>query len=280
MDLNVEIFDSVGMAWDRLTPLSPEELATFRKRGFLEKARDLLHQKLEGGGIVALKHPGTAKIFPFWREVLSGMGCEVDYLLAVRHPLSVAKSLERRDGMPKFYGTLMWLAHVIPSLFVPPGSRVLVTDYDRLMSNPTGELERMATCFGLEVDPAESKKFREEFLDDGLRHSTFTVSDLENDSDLPRLLTEVYGGLLDLASDRTRLSDPRSTELFSRWAGEFDNFYPFLKFIETLSAKYGHQNILLDNATRELGWREASLSWRLTRPLRAIFTFLRKLFAR
>lgn len=280
MDLNVEIFEALGMEWNRLTPLTEEEVATLGKRGFLEKAHRLLHKKLEGGGIMALKHPGTAKIFPFWKEALARSGYEADYLLTVRHPLSVAKSLERRDGMPKLYGTLMWLAHVIPSLFVPAGSRALVTDYDRLMSDPGGELRRIAAGFGLAVDPVESKKFREEFLDGGLRHSTFTLADLENDAELPRLLSEVYGGLQDLASDRARLEDPRSAALFTRWAGEFDDFYPFLKFIETLSAKHGHQAILLDNATRELGWRDASLSWRLTKPLRDIRTFTHKLRAR
>ncbi|MEI6337473.1 MAG: hypothetical protein WCQ57_02680 [Verrucomicrobiota bacterium] len=278
MDLNVEMFDSLGMAWNRLTPITKEEVATLMERGFLEKAHGFLNKKLGRGGIVALKHPGTAKIFPFWKEAFARCECEVNYLLTVRHPLSVAKSLARRDGIQKCYGTLMWLAHVIPSLSVPKGSRALVTDYDLFMSNPTSELGRIAHCFQLEVKPGELKSYLDEFLDSGLRHSSFVLSDLETDPDLPSLVSEVYRGLRDLASDRVRLEDSKSVDMIHRWAAEFEGFHPFLKFIETITAERDHQAILLDNATREIAWRDASISWRMTRPLRQLRTLSRTVF--
>jgi hypothetical protein len=107
-----------------------------------------------------------------------------------------------------------------------------------------------------------------------------SLEQLEQDSELPRLVAEVYRGLLDLASDKISLDDPAVLEMFARWAGEFDDFYPFLKLIETTTAELDRQAILLDNAVNDLGWRDASLSWRLTKPLRSLTTLTRKFFAR
>jgi len=279
LNLNFEMFDCLGMEWNRLTPMTDDEVCKLVERGFLEKACALLVSKLKSGGTVALKHPGTAKIFPFWKKVFAQCGCEVDLLLAVRHPLSVAKSLERRDGIQKCYGSLMWLAHVIPSFSLPKGSRALVTDYDCFMSDPAKELTRIAKCFQLQVDPAEMKSYQNEFLDSNLRHSSYTLSDLEAESQLPSMVSEVYRGILDLASDRAALHDSKSVDLAARWVKEFEDLSPYLKLIETTTADRDRLTILLENAERELAWRNASLSWRLTRPLREISTWAAKVSA-
>jgi O-antigen biosynthesis protein len=165
MALHQEIFEALGMAWNRLTPVSPAEVRRLEALGFRGKAEQLLRTKMAGGGdIHAFKHPRMAKLFPFWKEVFATGDFEVICLLAVRNPLSVARSLTSRNGTGKTYSCLMWLSHVIPSLFVPDPSRAIVVDYDRLLTNPSVEIQRIATRFGFSVDAAELEEYQNDFL--------------------------------------------------------------------------------------------------------------------
>ncbi len=274
--LQTEMFEALGMAWDRLTPVTVEEVRSLEAKGFRSRARQLVASKLTGPGLHAFKHPGMAKLFPFWREVFSEAGYEVLVLLAVRHPLSVARSLARRDGMGQDYACLLWLAHVLPSLPLPPVGPAVVVDYDRLMESPEREIRRVAESLSLTVDAGELAEYRDNFLDSQLRHTSFTVCELEEARAVHPLVGRVYRGLLEFAADRRSLRDPAATALFAEWHQEFAAMTPLLRMIEQTTAERDRQAILLENATRELAWRDASVSWRLTRPLREICTLGRK----
>ncbi len=277
-NLHLEMFEALGMAWNRLTPLSPEEIRRLETLGYHKKAKQLLHSKMTKGEIHAFKHPRMAKLFPFWREVFETSEYDVLCVLAVRHPLSVAKSLATRDQIEKTYACLMWLSHVIPSLFVPEPSRAIVSDYDRLISDPSLEMKRIANRFGSSVDSDEMEEYKNDFLEADLRHSSHSLKDLEQDPELPGLVMEVYSGLLDLATDKIRMDDPESQIMFRQWAAKFDRSAPFLRLIETTTAERDHQAILLNSARNDLAWRDASLSWKLTEPLRQACTLKRKVF--
>jgi hypothetical protein len=274
--LHVEMLAALGVAWNRLTPLSTADIGKLENLGFGAKADDLLRAKTRGG-MRALKYPPMAKFFPFWARALS-RGCyDVRYLLAIRHPLSVAKSLAKRDRLVREYSCLMLLGHVLPALpHLRAGSSV-VTDYDRLMDNPESEIRRIAERLHLQVDAAEMKEFLENFLTPQLRHSSHSLEDLEADRGIDPLVAEVYRGLLDLAADRRELADPHVAEMFARWNSDFAARSPLLGLIERTMAEHDRLAILLDNAKKDLAWRDASLSWRLTCPLRKAATCMKRI---
>ncbi len=276
-NLHVELFDALGMEWSRLSPVSDDEVAVLKQRGFIGKAERILREKLTGEGVFAVKYPRIPKVFPFWREVFASGGFDIRYLIPLRHPLSIARSLAKRDGMEKEYACLMWLAHVLPAVPVPRADDSIVTDYDRLMEDPEREIGRIGSRFGLDVDPREMADYCENFLAPQLRHTNYTLSDLESDAGLLPMVAEVYRELLEFASDRKNLGDPDSVAMFSRWNEDFNAMTPLLSLIERTTFERDHQAIQLDNAVSELGWRNSSISWKITEPLRAICTWAKKL---
>lgn len=275
--LNREIFECLGASWDRLTPFTPEECARLGSAGFADRAATLLSTKLPPSGTFAFKHPRTAKLFPFWREVFLRGPQETCYLLAVRHPLSVAESLNKRDGMDKIYGSLMWLGHIIPSLDLPSGCPAMVSDYDLLIANPEAELRRIAKEFNLVVDEDRLGAYTKDFLTKDLRHALHTLGDLKRNVDVPALVADVYSGLLALARDDLRIGSKELNTKSKSWQTEFDRLIPFLQHIENTTTERNRLRIILKNATDELGWRDASLSWRLTSPLRGANTIFARL---
>ena len=275
-NLHVELFDALGMEWNRLSPVTDDEVAMLKQRGFIGKAECILREKLSGEGVFAVKYPRIPKVFPFWREVFASGGFDIRYLIPLRHPLSIARSLAKRDGMEKEYACLMWLAHVLPALPVPRADDSIVTDYDRLMEDPDREIARIAARFRLDVDPGEMADYRENFLTPQLRHTNYTFSDLEADTGLHPMVAEVYRELMEFASDRKNLGDPDSVEMFKRWNDDFNAMSPLLRHIERTTLERDRQTILLDNAVSELKWKNNSLSWKITEPLRAFRSLTKK----
>ena len=95
--LNIEMLRTIEDDWHHLSPIRPQHIVTLRKAGFLGRAADLLETKLRDRSIFGFKDPRTAKLLPFWKLVFERFKFEVKYVLAIRHPLSVVKSLAKRD---------------------------------------------------------------------------------------------------------------------------------------------------------------------------------------
>jgi hypothetical protein len=182
----------------------------------------LLREKSNGKSIFAFKDPRVAKLLPFWKEVFNHCQLNVNYVIALRHPLSVVKSLAKRDGFVAEHSYLLWLGHVLESLIGSAGRPRLVVDYDHLMQAPDDELQRIAAEFNLEIDQVELQNYKTDFLDQGLRHTTYASSDLLLDTACPAVVREVYNALLQVASNQLSLDDKALQSQISRWSDEFE----------------------------------------------------------
>jgi hypothetical protein len=73
------------------------------------------------------------------------------------------------------------------------------------MHEPREQLERIAVQLALPLNGVKSReidRFAGEFLDENLRHSSFSTQDLDAENDVERLTNAAYLLLYDLASDR------------------------------------------------------------------------------
>lgn len=134
--LNHAILDELDATWYQ--PPSPEA-----QREANESARRRLRTALEdrlseaGEQPLALKDPRIGVMLELWGPLLTG---RLHPVLVVRHPLEVALSLARRDGMPIPFGLAAWELHmtgVIDTLRDP----VTVTHYAQLCATPQTAVE-------------------------------------------------------------------------------------------------------------------------------------------
>lgn len=206
--LNIEILKAIANDWFHLTPIETTDIEALRIKGYFLHAVVLLRKKLKCGRVVAFKDPRMAKLLPFWNEVTDHLQLNVSCVLTLRHPLSVVKSLAKRDGFFPEHSYLLWLGHVLESLRGSEGKSRILVDYDRLMQSPNHELSRIAKVFHLSINDAELAEYTHNFLDQGLRHTVYRVDDLLLDSACPSIVYEVYSRLLKVASDQSSLDDP------------------------------------------------------------------------
>lgn len=206
--LNVELMAAAGMDWHTLGELDESRIPPARLEAFRTEALATLRAKSHGK-IFALKDPRLSRLIKFWKPVFDSVGVPVRYILSVRHPLSVARSLAKRDGMAEEKALHLWLEHVVPSLVETRDRPRVVVEYDALLDQPVAELERIAQQLSLPVDPQRLAEYSEEFLEEGLRHTRFQTGDLDQGRAVPYAVRQLYGALD--AACRSRV--PGSPEL-------------------------------------------------------------------
>ena len=124
-------------------------------RALQEEALDVIRRRFGASPLWGYKYGRTLRLLPFWQAVFQAAGIEVRYLVALRNPLSVARSrgqLEPRRGTQE-KSDLEWLVNVVPYFREVRRWPFVVVDFDLLMAEPRGQLERVARALELPVTP-------------------------------------------------------------------------------------------------------------------------------
>ncbi len=302
--LNIEMLHSLNRDWHFLTPIQPADVNTLSGNGYLQRAVELLQKKTATATVFGFKDPRIAKLLPFWKRVFTDGQMSVDYVVVIRHPLSVRDSLTKRDGFEVEKIHLLWLEHVIGSLVGTDGENRVLVDYDTFMRTPETELTRIAKELQLSMDTAELQKFQSEFLDHQLQHTIYQLNELMLDRQSPPLMQEIYSSLLDPATGK---GDPKNSFLkhkIAQWDHEFSRLRSALVLADSLGTKLAaataerdalnaaRNNLLRERAqvmqemlakeramqtlkTELLAIRQSRL-WRWTKPLRRLFSLFQQ----
>lgn len=223
--LNIDLLSACDREWSDLVPIPDKVFLEERFAPFTSRAVELLREKLQGRALLGLKDPRLPILLPFWLAVFEQLKLRVAYVIALRNPLAVARSLAKRDRFSPEKSHYLWLQHILPCVLLSAGAPRVVVDYDRLMDAPAEQIGNMARALGLEsrVDEGRLAEYQDEFLEERLRHTRFDADDFELDPLVPapvrtaaRLLSRVAAGALDLAAPE--VSD--SFEALSRLMAE------------------------------------------------------------
>lgn len=232
VDLNVEMLAALKSDWHFLAAITAADVETLRYQGYVDRAAVLLSAKLSQTPAYGFKDPRTSKLLPFWVEVFKAMGIQPYYVLAIRNPLSIEKSLAKRDAFDPKKSYLLWIEHVVTSLAYTEQQRLIVIDYDRLMRDADSQMERLSRFLGTTIDQTELNVYKTEFLDSTLRHSVFELEELHKDSNWPPLLQEVYTSLLSASEDDSVNGGCPPAALTREWIAEFDRLQVPLRLVD------------------------------------------------
>lgn len=218
----------LGKSWSSLTPLTDEDFAALQAAGFVDEAASLLAARLQAYPRYGFKDPRVARLGLLWRAAMARCGVRAAAVVVLRHPLSVARSLARRDGLSEERSLLLWLTYTLASLQHSAGLPRLVLDYDLLLARPAAELARVGAALGLPLQSEEVARFAGEFLDEGLRHSRFEADELARLPAALPLTADVYRALLACAEDRDTLDSAALQDGLRGWCEDLARLRPVL----------------------------------------------------
>jgi GT2 family glycosyltransferase/glycosyltransferase involved in cell wall biosynthesis len=208
-NLNIDLLTTAGATWESLRPLSAHDFANTRFDALRMRAVTLINEKLVNG-LCCVKDPRFSALLPFWLKVLDVVGVEPLFVMAVRNPQSVVRSLQTglRGEIPDALGYYLWLVSNTEALYYMAPHKSVVVAFDAMLESPDHELNRIADALAIPqpAGNAEASGYKE-FLDPSLIRNRATPFDLASDPVVPAEVTELYGLLLGLAADKLTLQD-------------------------------------------------------------------------
>lgn len=181
--LNDELLAAKGGTWLRPPVLQGQWYLAPELTPLRERARALLDREVGNARPWAFKDPRASLTLPFWRPLLPS----ARYVLCLRSPVEVAKSLDERDGVAEPRGYQLWLHYTAAAVANTANCPRLVVSYEAMLREPRGEMERLAAFLavaGAELNDQRSEQAQES-LRSTLRHHTTTTAATLADASVP-----------------------------------------------------------------------------------------------
>ena len=207
VELNERVLKLAGLNWDSIVQFPDDLLDTSECKGLVDDAVRLVEQRLKMMPFWGFKDPRTARVLSFWQRVFSQLELDVSYIVAIRNPMDIALSLEKRDGLSSIKAQLLWLIHTLPNMPLLADKTFTFVSFDKLLDSPKECLQQAAEDLSLTLDKKRVENYCTSFLDKELRHASHSLNDLALSSEALPLTCRLYQQLLNIEQGRSTLSD-------------------------------------------------------------------------
>jgi GT2 family glycosyltransferase/glycosyltransferase involved in cell wall biosynthesis len=174
-DLNDRILLAADCSWDDVFGYDASSIGSEVHAGLVGQVAATLSD-IESSRPWLIKDPRLSLTLDVWGPLL-----EVPvYVLAIRHPLEVARSLQARNGFSLSLGVAMWEAYTRSALASIGEGRALVVDYATLLSNPAAQVESLLGSLeseGVSGLRKPASREVEAFIQQQLRHQADITGD-------------------------------------------------------------------------------------------------------
>jgi hypothetical protein len=272
LKINKRLRKALGLRADSVSLIEPQQWQTSAVQAFQQEARETLRRRFGPYSLWGYKYAGTLRLLPFWHVVFHSLDLDVRYVMAVRNPMSVARS---RAKLNPHRGTqeksdLEWLVNVVPYFREVRERPFIVVDYDLIMADPVPQLERIATALDLPITAttkAAIQEYADQFLNPDLRHSRFTGADLDRNPYVNSLTRDAYRWLSQLASDEIAANSPEFWREWSRIENALADLAPILRYLDQLEADLRHaqRSLLGPLQVVPQTWLNVRQNWSFTR---------------
>lgn len=199
------------------------------------RAQEVIRRRFGGAPIWGCKIGGMMRILPFWERVFEQEALDIAYVLAIRHPASVARSRTKLDPHRSIgeKSDLEFAAQILPFVADAMRRACVVVDYDRVMADPAREMQRVALRLGLPLSAdvkAGIAAYADGFVNTALRHHE--AGSLA--AAVMPLTWHLYRHLSTLAGHEPTVGHPAITGDLAAMTAEFKAMAPTLRLIDEL----------------------------------------------
>jgi hypothetical protein len=194
-----------GGSWDE-PPEFPRQWETAPGIDDLKhRSQRLIRDQFAQAPLWGWKDPRTCITLPFWQQLLPNLR----YLICLRNPVDVARSLAHRDSFSEEKSSYLWLTYVCSVLNQTEGKPRLIIFYEDLVDDCLGELQRLAEFLG-EPERAKQTNVQQavlQFVEKRLQHYHTDLAQT-----VPRSRLDLYARALYIAQRISSSFDPNGTK--------------------------------------------------------------------
>ncbi|MCF1448601.1 hypothetical protein FS815_17435 [Agrobacterium vitis] len=233
--LNDEILASAGTRWDDWREFNPDWYNSTVARSFQARAREAFAEEFDTALLPVIKDPRICRFFPFWRQVLEGMGKTVHVVMPLRSPWDTAKSLNYRNKMHMTHVIMLWLRHVLDAEAETRDLPRAIFTWQDFLGNWRGTCDTISAETGLTWPRLSDRSIAEveSFLSRDLQHHASEEKTFAQLRQVNHWAMETYEALKELSKSpqskaaRTALTDVReafnnSGAIFGRLLIEYE----------------------------------------------------------
>lgn len=213
-DLNDEILHRLGGSWHEPPVLRTGWQDDPSLLDLRERAARLLREEFGSASRWGWKDPRTCLTLPFWQPMLP----DVRYVLCVRSPFDVARSLRARNGFSIRKGIALWMQHMTAAVRHLASAPVLLMVYNDLVEQTEVEVGRLEAFIGPWAAGAGSREAAVRSITDRLRHYQSEPDDLFASEGVWHDASAFYAVLRSLAAlQRDEGHSPDAPSTFGQW---------------------------------------------------------------
>ena len=176
-DLNARLMQYLGADWDRVDFTLPPGGPLVEE--FRLNAKEVLDSEYANAPVILIKDPRICVLAPLWHRTLRENGYRPVYVVCVRNPLEVARSLG--NDMPTARGLALWSSYMRPvEAFVDARDVAAVhVHYEDLLDDWRGAVDRIARGLHVTLDGAAHAGETDDFLEGALRNQRASEAELD-----------------------------------------------------------------------------------------------------
>ncbi len=302
VEINDAILATFGGSWDE-PPMVPDDwfgaevLAELRQR-----ARQIIDDDFSHSENWGWKDPRASITLPFWQDLIPSM----QYIICLRDPLSVAESLQVRDGYTLEKGGRLWMTYVSHAIVHSTGAPRMFVYYEDLLETWRERARDLASFLGMDPQaiPNQTMEAIGDFITSDLRHHGHSLTETLGSDQIPYGAQALHLALRTLsdadlwpgATESAHLdAAPSAFDVFGlrtlsnhaladRASRRTDKLARDLalaeKSIATLRSELQVQEETTEQLRAHAQGIERSVSWRITSPLRHLKSILVTLLGR
>lgn len=200
---NDEALACAGSVWNDWRKFDESRIEPSQLEALGEKAVALLKSEFDLAPLIVLKDPRNSRMGPFWARALRKLNYGLRCIIALRSPIEVAASLEKRNGFAPEISSLIWLRHMLDAeAFSRPLPRAIVF-WPLFLRDWRAEIEKIGRRLGVAWPnlSAQTEAEIDAYLSDTLRHHVAPDADLSAHSKIAGWVEAAYDCFKVLASE-------------------------------------------------------------------------------
>jgi hypothetical protein len=173
VDLDAQLLRRLGVDWKRVDFALPHEGPLVEE--FLAGAREIVEAEYRTASLILIKDPRVCLLAPLWHRALEASGYRPAYVVSVRHPLEVARSLARSlrayGGMPIDQGLALWQSYMqrAEAFVASVDARTVHVGYGELLADWRRTARRIARQLDVSLDIESRAAEVDAYLEPGMR---------------------------------------------------------------------------------------------------------------